>query len=147
MYQSFKQLIISYTILALLLIMIGITSKAQDNNAIPDAEERLKQLFDQILATPDDEGRIRTANHFSRLLLETLRMKESFRYTFSLLPHVSTLTPPDKIFRIYTWNVPLESGINRFYGLIQINTRGNDSIFVIELIEIAWRFLIPKMLF
>ncbi|MFH1296033.1 MAG: hypothetical protein ABIJ04_02020 [Bacteroidota bacterium] len=135
MHRSFLVKIICYSALLALCTTFAKPMQAQSGQAISEAEEKLKQLFDGIMETIDDEKRISSGDQFSALLQQTLTMDESFVYPFPLLPNLSKLTSPEKRFRIYTWNVPLHSGMNRFYGLIQLKSTTKDTTTVIELVD------------
>jgi len=109
------------------------TTQAQDKTPIGQSEESLKHLFSEITSSPDDEERTVLADTFTGQFKQVLREKGSFVYTYSQLPNISALTSPDQRFRIYTWNVPLHSGTNRFYGLIQFRDPVTDSVRILDL--------------
>lgn len=133
MYSEFNPRIIKYLWLPVILLQFILTTQAQDKTPIGQSEEKLKQLFSEITSSSDDEERNVLGDTFTGLFKKVLRDKGSFEYTFSQLPNISALTTPDQRCRIYTWNVPLHSGTNRFYGLIQFRTPVNDSVRIIDL--------------
>ena len=135
MHRSFLVKLICYPALLALFIASAISLRAQTNQEISEAEEKLMTLFGKIMASPDDEERIHSGIQFSALLHKTLTMDESFEHPFSLLPNLSKLTSSDERLRIFTWNVPLHSGMNRFYGLIQLNSAEADSLVVFDLVD------------
>ena len=134
MYRSNYGKIIWFSLLTAIFMIVVMTMQSQVNQTIPESEEKLKQLFDEIMGNADDEERMISGEQFSTLFQQTLIMDGSFEYSFPLLSSVSKLISPKKRFRVYTWNVPLHSGMNRFYGLIQLNLYP-DSLRVIELVD------------
>lgn len=108
---------------------------AQSNRDLADIENQLNVMFDSILSLPDDEHRVEAAAVFTGLMHQTLALDGSFDYPFSLLSKVSKLTSPDRTLRIFTWNIPLYSGINRFYGLIQLPSQPGETARIIELAD------------
>ncbi|NQV02568.1 MAG: hypothetical protein HQ542_07985 [Bacteroidia bacterium] len=132
------------SLLALFLTPPG-SLQAQSNQAMSDAEEKLKELFDSTMEPINDEERIILGDQFSKVFQQTLAMDESFEHSFSLLPNVAKLTSPEERFRIYTWNIPLHSGMNLFYGLIQLKSVTKDSLSVIELVDYAEKVADPHL--
>ena len=103
---------------------------AQSITSIKHVEESLTQLFQLATERGDPDARDLASQQFATLFYQTLEMQDSFTYPFDSLTTVSKLTSPDNSFRIYTWNIPLLSGENTFFGAIQIKNRGSDSIHV-----------------
>lgn len=133
MSRSLLSRCITTACLAATLLASILTLSAQTEREVNDAEQQLKALFDSIISAGGDEQRIRAGIKFSIGLLEALTLQGSFEYPFSLLPTLSTLTSPDKKFRIYTWNIPLYSGIHRFYGIIQLKLSADNNYMLINL--------------
>ncbi|TSA26205.1 MAG: hypothetical protein D4R67_08360 [Bacteroidetes bacterium] len=129
--------------LVLLSLFSGLL-QAQSLAVLKEAEEKLSQLFDSISESADDEERIRKGEHFSEMLEQTLKLDGSFTYPLSLLPTLSKLTPPDQRFRILTWNIPLHSGTNRFYGCIQFQPQKGDPGTIIRLVDRGDAVRVPE---
>lgn len=55
-------------------------------------------------------------------LKETLKTPNSFNYPFKRLGTVSIQYPPDSTFRIFTWQLYVDTDEYRYYGAIQLNT-------------------------
>ncbi len=135
MYRSSFIKVICYKGLLALLVVSTLSLHAQTNRAITEAEEQLKELFDMMISSDDDEVRINSGVNFSALFHQTLTLDGSFKHPFSLLSNLSKLTSSDEKLRIFTWNLPLHSGMNRFYGLIQINSTETDPLIVVDLMD------------
>ncbi len=108
---------------------------AQNNLVIEETELELKALFDTIHGSFDDNERIESGIIFSAKLHKALTLDGSFEYPFSHLPNLSKVTSSDERVRIYTWNIPLHSGMNKFYGIIQFHPTTSDSLVVIDLAD------------
>ena len=108
---------------------------AQNNPIIEDAEQELEALFDTINASFDDNERIESGLIFSAKLHQALTQSGSFDYPFSHLSNLSKVTSSDKRVRIFTWNIPLHSGMNKFYGIIQLHPESSDSLIVIDMVD------------
>lgn len=143
MYPSIPIKLMLMKLFTFLLTVPAISLLAQTNQMVSEAEEKLKELFDSIAASPDDEERTRSGTTFSASLRETLFLDGSFEHPFSLLPNLSKLTSPDKRLRIYTWNIPLHSGMNIFYGLVQMKSPACDTLTVVTLKDRADRIVSP----
>ncbi len=126
-----KTSVFAFAFIALLLFQASLS--AQPFNSVRQAEDSLKQLFHQVTGRFENETRSSAGQQFATLFFQTLEMQGSFTYPFDSLPAISKLTAPDNTFRLYTWNIPLLSGANTFYGAIQMKAAGSDSIHVIIL--------------
>lgn len=85
-------------------------------------EDSLKIYGQDMFALPSEPDRLQSNFSFIKLLVQTLKMENSFDYPFDDLDMVSILTPPDGSFRIFSWNIPLNDGSYLYYGSIQFRT-------------------------
>lgn len=108
---------------------------AQENKTLAQWEEPLSQLFDSITSSPDDSGRMLLGDRFAETFKRLLAKEGSYIYPFPRLTAISKPTSEDSRLRIYTWNIPLHSGRNSFYGFIQIQSSLSGEPAVIELKE------------
>ena len=115
------------------LVLLQGSLSAQPFRSVKQTEDSLKQLFHMATGSIATDTRSSAGQQFATLFYRTLEMQDSFAYPFDSLPTVSKLTSPDNTFRIYTWNIPLLSGVNTFYGAIQMKWNKNDSINLIVL--------------
>lgn len=110
-----------------LLTLIGVTASAQtftpaELTEFKKREDSLKQSGYQMINEPDAAKRFRADSLFTRTLVRTLKLKNSFNYPFDSLRTISRLVSPDGAFRIFTWQVEKDETINRQHGAIQIRT-------------------------
>ena len=117
---------------------------AQSFNAVNQAEDSLKKLFHLATGSLENETRSLAGQQFAAHFYQTLELQGSFTYPFDSLPTVSKLTSPDNTFRLYTWNIPLLSGANTFYGAIQLMTEASDSFHVIVLHDKSEEIVQPE---
>jgi len=58
---------------------------------------------------------------FIKTLVSTLKQKNSFDYPFDRLYNVSIAYPQDSTFRVFSWQVKIDTGAYHYYGAIQMN--------------------------
>ena len=93
-------------------------------------EDSLKSLAKEIQKAESDSVRLLINKLFQATLNQTLFVEGSFEYPFDSIKTLTTLTSPDKKFRIYNWNLPKDNGTNIYYGYIQLNLKGNlDAVY------------------
>ncbi len=71
---------------------------------------------------------------FIRLLVRALKIPYSYEFPFDSIQTVSILYPPDKSFRIFTWELERDESYFRQYGAIQMNT-ANGSLKLFPLFD------------
>ena len=113
-------------LLLLLLLFSGINTKAAKTDSlyydsIRNIEYQLEGLSYNIINGEDKATRITSCYYFINTLKKALMVPTSFNYEFTLLKTVSILKPEDKKFRIFTWNLLLDSGRYMYFGAIQMN--------------------------
>lgn len=85
-------------------------------------EDSLKSFAKEILMGREAAQRFRADSNFTRILVRTLLLKNSFRYPFDSLVSISKLYPSDSTFRIFTWQVVKDDNYCRQRGFIQMKT-------------------------
>ena len=92
-------------------------------------EDSLKSLSDSILDGREQGIRQQACYDFIKMLVQALKENDSFSYPFDSLTRISVLYPDNKSFRIFNWQLPLTSGKQRFYGVIQMNDKKGLKIY------------------
>lgn len=92
-------------------------------------EDSLKQISDVILNGDEQGERQDACYRFIRMLVQALKVEDSFDYPFDSLKAISILVPDDKSFRIFNWQLPLSSGTQRYFGAIQIKDKAELKLF------------------
>jgi hypothetical protein len=63
------------------------------------------------------------------MMVRALKSEDSFEYPFDSLTRISILYPDDRSFRIFNWQLPLSSGRQRFFGVIQMRQKNELKIY------------------
>ncbi len=90
-------------------------------DSIRDLEYQLEGLSYNFINGEDQATRITSCYYFIKTLKKALMIPTSFDYEFKRLQTVSVLNPDDGKFRIFTWNLLLDSGRYMYFGAIQMN--------------------------
>lgn len=123
--------------LLILLVFVGLgTSDSRASridsmyyDSIRNMEYQLEGLSYNIINSPDLQERITSCYYFVQTLKKALRVPQSFEYEFTLLKTVSVLKPKDEKFRVFTWNLLLDSGKYMYFGAIQMNNKDSLKLF------------------
>lgn len=114
--------------------------------SLPEVEEKLNQLAQEVLTHDSLSVKIAKNKEFSRLLINTLKRPESFNYPFDKLNTISILEPEDQTFRLFTWhmvdknfNVYYGEQYHYYFGLVQrkYEENGQTEFLVIPLVEMS----------
>jgi hypothetical protein len=118
------------TLIALILMFLHGSAQISDpilKDSIRDFEYQLEGLSYRIINGEDENERITSCYYFIQTLKQALQIPGSFNYNFSLIKTVSILKPKNDAFRIFTWNLLLDSGQYLYFGAIQIGD-GDDLV-------------------
>lgn len=85
-------------------------------------EDTLALLAYAIVNDSLPEHRFGTCRVFIPKLVEALKTENSFQYPFDRVKAVSIQYAPDSTFRIFTWQLYVDTSDYRYYGAIQMNT-------------------------
>jgi len=85
-------------------------------------EDTLALLAYAIVNDSLPEHRFGTCRVFIPKLVEALKTENSFQYPFDRVKAVSIQYPADSSFRIFTWQLYVDTSDYRYYGAIQMNT-------------------------
>ena len=109
---------------------------AQDRKRLRVKEDSLAE-YSRYLATDTlTEDRMISDSIFTRVLVRTLQIRNSFFYPFDSLKGVSKLYSPDTTFRIFTWNIQFNDYYSRQKGAIQMKTK-DGSLKLIPLRDVS----------
>jgi len=112
------------------ILLLSAAAQAQEQaGAIAEADlEKLKNLEDTIAVLgyavvnePDAKKRFGACRTLIPLLTKALKTKNSFNYTFDRLKTISIQYPKDSTFRIFTWQLYVDTSEYRHFGAIQMN--------------------------
>ncbi len=114
----------------LLLCMLPFFSFAQKKSKLSaetlakldEKEDTLALLAYAFVNDSLPEHRFGTCRVFIPKLVDALKTENSFQYPFSRVRSVSIQYAPDSTFRIFTWQLYVDTSDYRYYGAIQMNT-------------------------
>jgi hypothetical protein len=119
------------TLLFLCLTSFGQRAKVKAGDStyidsIRNYEYQLEGLSDNIINGDDKVERITSCYYFIQTLKKALSIPNSFDYDFKSIRTVSALRSGDKRFRLFSWNLLLDSGKYMYFGAVQMNN--SDSL-------------------
>ncbi len=82
-------------------------------------EKETKNLWSEIKGSMDDQHKLNVGSRIDSLIVEMLSCRESFSYSFTSLKFLGKIYSTDSLLRVYSWNVPLLDGTNRYFGYVQ----------------------------
>jgi len=85
-------------------------------------EDSIKTVAYNIVFAEETEDRLRADSFFVRMLVRSLKIKNSFYYPFDSLQTISRLYAPDSAFRIFTWQLKKDPYTYFQHGAIQMRT-------------------------
>lgn len=85
-------------------------------------EDSLRILGERMVQAINEVERLSSDSLFTRVLVRSLVMKNSFFFPFDSVQSISRLYAPDSTFRIFTWQVRNDAFNVRRHGAIQIRT-------------------------
>ena len=114
-------------VLLLFLFFISSLSFAQgigkaELKVLIQKEDSLKEYAAKIIQGINADNRFNADSMFTRILVRSLKTKNSFHYPFDSLQTVSVLYSPDSVFRIFTWQLVINENVIRQHGAIQMKT-------------------------
>jgi hypothetical protein len=102
--------------------MSQITFERTTLSYLKKKEDSLAQIGRQIVEAEDASIRFRADSQFTRILVRSLRVPNSFYFPFDSLITISRVYAPDSTFRIFTWQVSRDADLHRRHGAIQMRT-------------------------
>lgn len=111
-----------------LFVFLGLnTLQAQEQDSIvfpPEYfvyQDSLQELMQDFNLDSLAFNRLKANYQFIRLLVQTLKIDNSYQFPFDSLQVISIVEPEDKAFRIFSWQVQLDKATYRHFGCIQMN--------------------------
>jgi len=99
----------------ILMVLFGAsTAFSQSINAVEDSINH----YLTIIGTTKGAQQTAADESLRRMLKSALLKPEAFNYPFTSVKAMSTIQSPDKQFRLFNWNIPLDDGASRYSCLI-----------------------------
>ncbi len=119
-------------IIAVLLVFSSVLVSAQTTD-YASAEDSLMSMFRGLYQQDEDQVKKSRNRDIVDYFIRVLQEGSSFEYAFDSLDMIGRLYSPDKTFRIFTWNIPLEGFSHEYHGLIQRRDKPSGGCIVFRL--------------
>ena len=86
-------------------------------------EKKMQRIGLQFLSDTNQSNRLKGAREFVKLLVEALKVENSFQYPFDSIPYLAKVVPDDKALKVFTFQVMLDNYTFIHYGCIQLNRK------------------------
>lgn len=120
--------ILVFTVLVLLFATNS--TSAQTVSGTSGIQDSLSELSSKIWKQKSDSNRLQSNYVFFKKFQSFLEKSSSFGIPLDSINGITRVASDDGKFRIFTWNVPISDGSNRYFGFIQFR---RDSLKVIPL--------------
>jgi hypothetical protein len=100
--------------------LLSVFNPASAQTNLMQAETALKPWARQMLYDSIDRQRKMAADSLFMGMQRTLLLPGSFNYPFDSLPQISFKTPPDRAFRIITWQLMQNDSTWKYFGFLQV---------------------------
>ncbi len=105
-------------------------ASAQTVNPAVGVQDSLSMLSTQIWKQKSDTGKLAANEVFFRKFQSTLRNPNLLKFPFDSIKGITHVANESGSLRIFTWNIPLADGSNRYFGFVQM---AGDSLRVVPL--------------
>lgn len=133
-------------ILALLLVSSFADAQkitAADLRILHKKEDSLKLYAKDLVTDSLTNNRMRSDSFFTKVLIRSFLIKNSFYYPFDSVKGVSTLYAPDSSFKIMTWSITYSEDLCQQRGVIQFPTKDGSPKFI-PLLDYSTRTPYPE---
>jgi hypothetical protein len=117
-------------IILLILSLLAENSFSQTVSIYVGIQDSLTKVCSIIWKQKTDSGRLQANDNFFRQFHAVLNSKSYVSDPFDSIIGITHVASQDGKLRIYTWNVPLSDGTNKYFGFIKLSY---DSLHVIQL--------------
>jgi hypothetical protein len=121
---------LSFLTLLFSFFLVAKCSLAQTGILKPTVQDSLGKLSSRIWKQKTDDDRIAAGIAFFIEFRMALENDKSALMPFDSLPGITRAVSQDGFVRIFTWNVPVSDGTQKYWGLIQLL---NDSSIIVPL--------------
>jgi hypothetical protein len=94
---------------------------------------RLEEIGQRMLQDENPDIRHQSQLDFSKLIDSLLQNANFFDWDLGKVKSLSAIASPDREFKLYTWNEPLENGEFRFYGRIFFKPVKGEKLMTVKL--------------
>lgn len=121
--------IISYLLMLFLLLLISYPALSETVDSIFFKKEisQIIMCIDSMKKVKSDSVKFIINDQITKYLEIVLKNSDSYTMHFDTLKHIGKVYSPDNKFRVFSWNIPLTDGKNKFFAIIQANS-GKDKL-------------------
>jgi hypothetical protein len=101
-----------------------------DLKILQKKEDSLKLYAKDLVTDSLSNNRMRSDSFFTKVLIRSFQVRNSFYYPFDSVKGISALYAPDSSFRIMTWSLTYNEDLCQQRGVIQFPTRDGSAKFV-----------------
>jgi len=101
-----------------------------DLRILQKKEDSLKNYAKDLVTDSLPNNRMRSDSFFTKVLIRSFQVKNSFYYPFDSVKGISALYAPDSSFRIMTWSLTYNEDLCQQRGVIQFPTKDGSPKFV-----------------
>jgi hypothetical protein len=115
---------ISLSIITLLIFNFSFSQKISksDWSQLKTKEDSMQSHALELIRGINPSDRMTADSIFTKMLVRSLKVNNSFYYPFESLITISMLYPPDSSFKIFTWQLVIDENTIRHHGAIQMKT-------------------------
>jgi hypothetical protein len=110
-------------------------SYGQQDSILVRRERYLSEYLDGLRKATTDAEKETANTVFKDYLLETIQIGGAFDYPFAQLKTLGSIQSPDRVFRMFNWNVEQDDESNKYYCFILHQDLKRKTSKVIELID------------
>lgn len=95
-------------------------------------QDSLSKLSAQIWLQKSDSNKLKSNAAFFSAFQSVLKSTSANEYPLDSIQGITRVSSADSKIRLFTWNVPLQNGTNKYFGFLQIN---QDSTMLFPLVS------------
>jgi hypothetical protein len=112
----------------LFLLLQSNSSIAQTESHNQEMRDSLSKVSSVIWKQKTDSLRLVVNERFFKIFQSALESNGSIAMSFDSISGITRVSSDDDRFRVFTWNVPISDGSNKYFGFIQILGENNKVI-------------------
>ena len=111
-----------------LFLFENVNAFQDEEKEIAEFEMEISSFFEQLRKSQDDVEKLEINKNVIDVFNRMLSIEGSFDFPFDSLKYLGKIYSPDKLLRIFSWNVPMLDGTHRYFGYIQHKSSENGSL-------------------
>ncbi len=132
-------MIIREILLLFFIVLSGIFPLSQPESGemhpCADSERYFQECFTEMYRQNAEEEKYRINGNILDTFSRVLADPRSFCFPFDSLTMIGRIYSPDRLFRMFTWNIPLDDGRHEYFGFLQMRPLNDDSCHVYRLYD------------